>query len=94
MLCEAIGAAAALHATAATAAEADVYARDIAHCWGYAERYLIERPGAWRHELNPDNTPGSTTWEGKPDIYHALQACLLPGMPLRPALAWALKERA
>jgi hypothetical protein len=29
-------------------------------------------------------------WEGKPDTYHALQATLIPRLPLAPALASAL----
>ena len=38
--------------------------------------------------------PGSRTWEGKPDTYHALQATLIPRMPLAPALAAGLARGA
>jgi len=31
------------------------------------------------------------TWQGRPDVYHALQATLIPGLPLRPSLAGALR---
>ncbi len=34
--------------------------------------------GSWRHELDPQNHPASTVWSGKPDVYHAYQAMLLP----------------
>ncbi|WP_344931743.1 AGE family epimerase/isomerase [Saccharopolyspora gregorii] len=39
--------------------------------------------GSWRHELDEHNRPAATVWEGKPDLYHAYQATLLPR--LRPA---------
>lgn len=93
VVCEAIGAAEALRGVVGPEERAGLEA-DIAEYWSYAERYLIERPGAWRHELNPDNSPaGSGTWAGKPDIYHALQACLVGDLPARPSFAWALASR-
>ena len=58
--------------------------------WDYARRHLIEAPGRWHHELAPDNTPAAGTWSGRPDVYHAYQATLLPRLPLAPALAPAL----
>jgi sulfoquinovose isomerase len=50
--------------------------------------------GSWHHELTPDNQPSSTTWEGKPDTYHAFQATLIPRLPLAPTLAEALRTGA
>jgi mannose/cellobiose epimerase-like protein (N-acyl-D-glucosamine 2-epimerase family) len=50
--------------------------------------------GSWRHELTTDNRPSSTTWEGKPDTYHAFQATLIPRLPLAPTLAEALRTGA
>lgn len=32
--------------------------------------------GSWWHEVDESGTPASTTWAGKPDLYHALQATL------------------
>jgi mannose/cellobiose epimerase-like protein (N-acyl-D-glucosamine 2-epimerase family) len=56
--------------------------------WDYAERYLIDvERGGWRHELDPDNRPARSTWSGKPDVYHAYQAALIPTLPIAPALA-------
>ena len=56
--------------------------------WDYAERYLIDaEQGNWRHELDPDNRPAQSTWSGKPDVYHAYQAALIPTLPIAPALA-------
>jgi hypothetical protein len=31
-------------------------------------------------------------WTGKPDTYHALQATLIPRLPLTPTLAAALRD--
>jgi sulfoquinovose isomerase len=47
--------------------------------WDYAEAYLVDEDrGSWVHELDPANRPSSTVWVGKPDVYHAYQAALLP----------------
>ncbi|TRW47284.1 AGE family epimerase/isomerase [Georgenia yuyongxinii] len=88
VVCEAIGAAAALH----TATGEGDYARWYATWWDYARRHLIEAPGRWHHELAPDNTPAAGTWAGRPDVYHAYQATMLPRLPLAPALAPAVAE--
>jgi sulfoquinovose isomerase len=59
--------------------------------WAYAERYLIDREwGSWHHQLNPQNEVIGTVWPGKPDLYHAVQATLVPRLPLAPSLAAAL----
>jgi len=51
------------------------YSRWLAH----AEAVFIDRRGgSWWHELDPGNEPSATVWEGKPDVYHAYQALLLP----------------
>jgi len=52
--------------------------------WDQAERRFIDRvDGSWRHELDEHHQPSTTVWNGKPDVYHAYQAALLPA--LRPA---------
>ena len=48
--------------------------------------------GSWHHELSPTNQPSGLTWQGKPDIYHAFQATLIPRLPLPPMLARALAD--
>ena len=61
------------------------YAERAETWWAYAERYLIDRErGSWHHQLDPDNRPIATVWPGKPDLYHAVQATLLPRLPLGP----------
>jgi sulfoquinovose isomerase len=87
---EAIGAAAYLFR--ATGDES--YDRWYRQFWDHAALYLIDRGhGSWWHELTPANEPGNTTWPGKPDLYHALQATLFARTPLTAGLAAALAGR-
>ncbi|MBZ5738144.1 AGE family epimerase/isomerase [Nocardioides mangrovi] len=62
-----------------------------ARSWDYIEGHLIDRDGgSWWHELDPENRPAAGTWSGKPDLYHAVQATLLPRLPLAPSIAAAV----
>lgn len=59
--------------------------------WEYTERFHIDREyGSWHHELDPANRPSGTVWAGKPDVYHAYQAVLLPQTGLAASVAAAL----
>ncbi|MFN4059573.1 MAG: AGE family epimerase/isomerase [Paracoccus hibiscisoli] len=50
--------------------------------WDFAQSALIDhRHGGWFPELAPDGTPDARQFVGKPDIYHAIQADLLPLVP-------------
>ncbi|HTN62760.1 MAG TPA: AGE family epimerase/isomerase [Devosia sp.] len=50
--------------------------------WDFAANHVIDHErGGWRSELREDLTPASRLFVGKPDIYHALQACLIPLYP-------------
>lgn len=61
--------------------------------WEFNETMFIDRErGSWRHELNPQNQPSADIWPGKPDLYHAYQATLLPVVPLAQSLATALEH--
>ncbi|GAB2753463.1 AGE family epimerase/isomerase [Salinifilum aidingensis] len=61
--------------------------------WDYVDRYLVDHEhGSWRHELDPDNLPSAEVWPGKPDVYHAYQAALLPELPIAPSFAAALAD--
>jgi mannose/cellobiose epimerase-like protein (N-acyl-D-glucosamine 2-epimerase family) len=54
----------------------------------HAEGCFVDRErGSWHHELDPENRPAATVWAGKPDVYHAYQATLLPVLP--PAVSFA-----
>jgi sulfoquinovose isomerase len=84
---EAIGAAAFLYRATEDAAY-DTWYRTF---WDHAALHLIDRrAGSWHHELNPDNKPAHTTWPGKPDLYHALQATLFARTPLASGFAATL----
>ena len=61
---------------------------------GLVEALELLENGSWRHELNPQNKPSADIWAGKPDLYHAYQATLLPVLPLEQSLATALAHRA
>ncbi len=53
----------------------DWYDRWVAH----AQAFFVDTArGSWHHELDPANRPACRVWEGKPDVYHAYQAMLLP----------------
>ena len=86
---EAIGAATALRELTGRSS----YERDAATWWAYVREYVVDDVrGSWRHELAADNTPSATVWSGKPDIYHALQACVLPLVPLGPSITSACRR--
>jgi mannose/cellobiose epimerase-like protein (N-acyl-D-glucosamine 2-epimerase family) len=87
VLAEGVGAAATLH----RATGDPRYLQDYRTWWAYADRYLVDhRAGSWHHELDERNRPAATVWPGKPDVYHAFQATLLPLLPPAPTLATAL----
>ncbi|KRF26524.1 AGE family epimerase/isomerase [Phycicoccus sp. Soil803] len=71
---EAIAAAWAMFAATSDPRYADLHSR----WWAHAMELFIEPDGSWRHELSPQNTPSHSVWQGKPDVYHAYQAALLP----------------
>lgn len=61
--------------------------------WDYAENHVIDHArGGWLSELTEDLTPTSRLFVGKPDIYHALQACLIPLYPATGSLTAAIIE--
>ena len=87
VLAEGFAAAEALHQRTGEAR----YAELARTWWAYAERCLIDREhGSWHHQLDAENRVIDTVWPGKPDLYHAVQATLLPRLPLRLSLAAAL----
>jgi sulfoquinovose isomerase len=84
VMCEALDAATAVFAATGNTAYSDLYEQ----WWGYSSAFLIDRRGgSWHHELDETNHPVSRVWSGKPDVYHALQAMLLPKRTLASGLA-------
>ncbi|MBR8744499.1 AGE family epimerase/isomerase [Nocardiopsis sp. MG754419] len=69
----------------------DVYTEHLERWWAYAERHHVDREnGSWWHELGTDNRPSYAVWPGKPDVYHAYQAVLLPQIGLSTSFVGAL----
>jgi len=86
---EAIGAAAVL----STHERDDYFQSWYRKLWDYAENHVIDHArGGWLSELKEDLTPTSRLFVGKPDIYHALQACLIPLYPATGSLTAAIIE--
>ena len=91
---EAIGALAAMMKIEAQPADAEWYRR----LWDFAARHFIDaRRGGWLPEVGADGRPSARLFRGKPDIYHSLQAALLPLVPgvsrLQAGLGGALAPR-
>ncbi|GLY37372.1 N-acylglucosamine 2-epimerase [Amycolatopsis sp. NBRC 101858] len=90
VVAEAIAAAWTLHQETGEAAYLDRFREWCAH----ADACFVDRErGSWHHELDPENRPASAVWAGKPDIYHAYQATLLPALPPAASFAGALITR-
>ena len=76
--CEGIGAATFLGALDGDALHEEWYRR----LWGFAARRFIDRRhGGWFCQLDDSLTRVAGYFVGKPDIYHAVQACLIPLYP-------------
>jgi sulfoquinovose isomerase len=90
VLTEAIAAASALHQVTGET----TYAEDYQRWWRFATEHFIDlERGSWRAELAADLRPAAGTWHGKPDVYHALQATLVPRLAFGPMFAVALRGR-
>ena len=88
VLCEAVAAAAAVHAVTGDPGAAELQRHWEEH--GDA-RFLDPGTGSWHHELTPEGAVGTGTWVGQPDAYHLAQMLLLrQGRPLRGSVAAAL----
>ena len=75
---EAIGAISALIKTGGSEEDEKWYRR----LWTCANGLFIDHErGGWYPEIDAMGRPASTQFTGKPDIYHALQATLLPLVP-------------
>lgn len=72
---EGIGAAAVL----ATVDDDPVFDRWYRRIWAYVDHSFIDhKNGGWWPEAGATNATKGHVFTGKPDIYHALQACLIP----------------
>lgn len=69
------------------------YAKAYAEFMEYLdEKVLDHENGSWFHQLDRENKVSGTVWPGKCDIYHALQATLIPYYAPEVSIALAVKE--
>lgn len=69
------------------------YADDYAMFMEYLDEEVLDHVhGSWFHQLDQNNALLGTVWPGKSDIYHALQAVLIPYSRVDVSIALAVKE--
>lgn len=69
------------------------YADDYEMFMEYLDDKVLDHVnGSWFHQLDAHNHVIGTVWPGKSDIYHALQAVLIPYNPVNVSVALAVKE--
>ena len=86
---EGIGAAAALATVCPDDPDFEIWYRRI---WSFVDTHLIDHThGGWFAELDENLVRVSKVFHGKPDIYHALQACLIPLLPANGSITRGLE---
>lgn len=66
------------------------YADDYAMFMQYLDEFVLDHElGSWFHQLDEKNELLETVWPGKSDIYHALQATLIPYRDVKISVAVA-----
>lgn len=55
------------------------------------EKVLDHVNGSWFHQLDQENNLLGTVWPGKSDLYHAVQATLIPYYEASLSIAPAVK---
>ena len=89
-LAEGINTAAVLYRVTKKQEYADAYAEFMQYL---DEKVLDHINGSWYHQLDQNNQISGTVWPGKPDIYHALQATLIPYYAPEVSIALAVKNQ-
>lgn len=70
------------------------YADDYEQFMKYLDEKVADHEtGSWFHQLDEKNCVIGTVWPGKSDIYHALQATLIPYSAPDVSIALAVKQR-
>ena len=87
-LAEAINTAAELYRVSGNNKYADNYAEFMQYL---DEKVLDHVNGSWFHQLNQNNEVIGTVWPGKSDLYHAVQATLIPYYAVNLSIAPAVK---
>ena len=88
-LCEAINTSAVLYRLTGKQKYADDYAMFLQ----YADEKVIDhKNGSWLHQLDEKNNLKETVWPGKSDLYHAIQATLIPYADVHTSIATVLSN--
>ncbi len=87
-LAEAINTSAVLYHTTGKQKYADDYAQFMEYL---DEKVLDHVNGSWYHQLDRENNVIGTVWPGKSDLYHAVQATLIPFYAANVSIAPAVK---
>ena len=87
-LAEAINTAAVLYRVTGDQKYADNYAEFMQYL---DEKVLDHVNGSWFHQLDQENEVIGTVWPGKSDLYHAVQATLIPYYAVNLSIAPAVK---
>ena len=87
--CEGVGASAFLN----TIDGDPIYERWYRQFWSFiAARFIDKENGGWRAQIDDALRPSSGPFFGKVDIYHSLQACLIPTLPTTGSVTRGLLE--
>lgn len=69
------------------------YAEDYGMFLEYLEEKVHDKEnGSWFHQLDRNNNVLDTVWPGKPDLYHAFQATLIPYCDVKLSIAAAMRH--
>ena len=72
----------------------ECYAERVAEFLQYLDEKVLDHVhGSWFHQLDEHNQVKETVWPGKPDLYHALQATLIPYHRVDLSIICAVKEQ-
>ena len=64
------------------------YKEDYARYLSYLEEKVLDPTcGSWYHQLDEKNCLKETVWPGKPDLYHAFQAMIIPHINVNQSIA-------
>ncbi|MCM2471936.1 AGE family epimerase/isomerase [Rhizobium sp. CG5] len=88
-LCEGAAAAHVLNAHSPS----DFHEESYRRIWNFIAGHSLDQTfGGWHEELTEDLQPANSLFPGKGDLYHALQACLIPLFPAEGSLTKMITE--
>lgn len=91
-LCAAVAVRRAILDDGASEIEIEAYEHSYRSWLDYLNDYMLVEPGVLVRMLDSHNEPLNETLPSRPDIYHSLQAMLMPRLPLWPTFASALSR--